>query len=144
MSFINEQSVSTFRQNLTSLSRRLRKESENTPQTWSTLLVLSTIDQVGGGISPGELAKRENFHTSNLATMLKTLEQNGLILRQKDPSDGRRVRLYLTERANKLLSENRYKRDKWLFNMIEKNLTHKEVEVLFMAGEIMAKLSSNK
>ncbi|CAH4988505.1 TPA: MarR family transcriptional regulator [Klebsiella pneumoniae] len=143
MANITTEAASAFRQNLTSLARRLRRESQNTPHTWSTMLLLSAIDHAEDGITPGELARSEDFRTSNLATMLKGLEARGLIVRIKDSDDRRRVRVYLTETARQLLSENRRKRDEWLFKAMIDGLKQEEVDVLLKAGEIMKTIADS-
>ncbi len=54
------------------------------------------------GISPGRLAALLRLHPSTLTGVFKRLEQRKLLVRRKDPRDGRRFILSLTERGLKL------------------------------------------
>ncbi len=46
--------------------------------------------------TPGELSRALHLHPSSLTGMLRRLEAHGLIVRARDPSDGRRQRLRVT------------------------------------------------
>jgi len=58
-------------------------------------LVLRIVGQ-NPKIAPGELAKVLHVHPSSLTGVLRRLERARLLLRERDPADGRRARLKLT------------------------------------------------
>lgn len=51
------------------------------------------------GIAPGELAERLGVAAPTVVKSTTRMEAAGLLVRRRDPSDGRLVRLYLTPRA---------------------------------------------
>jgi DNA-binding MarR family transcriptional regulator len=53
-------------------------------------------------ISPGELAKVMHVHPSSLTGVLRRLEHGRFIERERDPKDGRRAVLTLTEKGRRL------------------------------------------
>ena len=59
--------------------------------------ILYFLYQEERSFSPGEFAERLNLTPGRVANLLKALEKKKLINRQKDPSDGRRNLVTLTE-----------------------------------------------
>ncbi len=51
------------------------------------------------GRTPGELAERLGVATPTVVKSATRMEAAGLLTRQRDPKDGRLVRLYLTDRS---------------------------------------------
>ena len=62
-----------------------------------TLLML--LLRSGGRTSPSELAGRTRFTRSTVTGLLDTLEKDGLIRRERDPDDRRRLDVVLTEQG---------------------------------------------
>lgn len=54
------------------------------------------------GITQYELSARMGCEPPTVTNMLKKLEENGLVYRQKDPEDGRISRVYLTDEGKAL------------------------------------------
>lgn len=136
--------VSILRNQLTSLSRRLRQESRNTPQSWAKMLILSAIDRLGDGVTPSELAGAEQMQSSNLAALLRVLEDEQFIQRLPDNQDRRKVRITLLPAGKAALADNRRLRDEWLSEAMHHQLTPAEEDILFKAGEIAARLAAIK
>jgi DNA-binding MarR family transcriptional regulator len=65
------------------------------PAYGSILLPLFEED----GLRMGELARRARLAKQTLTTMVRLLERDGLVARERDPDDGRATRIHLTERA---------------------------------------------
>lgn len=53
----------------------------------------------GGPVAPNEIAAATGLQRTNLSTTLRGLEQEGLVRRESDPSDGRRVTVSATDRG---------------------------------------------
>jgi MarR family transcriptional regulator for hemolysin len=61
-------------------------------------LVLEVLWEADG-LTPGELAERLGVATPTVVKSATRMEAAGLLTRQRDPADGRLVRLYLTEHS---------------------------------------------
>jgi DNA-binding MarR family transcriptional regulator len=65
------------------------------PAYGSILLPLFEED----GLRMGELATRARLAKQTMTTLVRLMERNGLVRRERDPADGRAVRVCLTRRA---------------------------------------------
>ena len=79
------------------LYERFRREGfkEVRPSYGSIVLPLFEED----GLRMGELAERARLSKQTMTTMIRLLERDGLVRRQRDPEDRRAFRVYLTARA---------------------------------------------
>ncbi|EGH06023.1 MULTISPECIES: MarR family winged helix-turn-helix transcriptional regulator [Pseudomonas] len=136
--------ISLFREQVTRLSKRLRQEAQNHPETWSQMLVLSAIDQMDGTATPSKIAEAENMRSSNVASLLRDLQARELITRTHDTSDLRRTWIGLSEKGRLVLQTSRDRRDEWLGNAVEAYLSDKELKQLEVAGALMEKLAGYK
>ena len=71
--------------------------------TYPQYLVLVTL-WTGDGLTMGELGHRLGLESSTLTPLIKRLENNGFLVRARDKSDERKVRIHLTE-AGKQMEE---------------------------------------
>ena len=53
------------------------------------------------GLRMGELARRARLSKQTMTTMVRLLERDGLVRRERDPADGRAFRIVLTATARK-------------------------------------------
>jgi DNA-binding MarR family transcriptional regulator len=53
------------------------------------------------GLRMGELARRARLSKQTMTTMVRLLERDGLVRRERDPADGRAFRIVLTAKARK-------------------------------------------
>jgi DNA-binding MarR family transcriptional regulator len=53
------------------------------------------------GLRIGELARRSRLSKQTMTTMVRLLERDGLVRRQRDPADGRASRIVLTAKARR-------------------------------------------
>ena len=53
------------------------------------------------GLRQGELARRARLSKQTMTTMVRLLERDGLVRRQRDPDDGRAFRIVLTAKARR-------------------------------------------
>jgi MarR family transcriptional regulator, lower aerobic nicotinate degradation pathway regulator len=79
------------------LYERFRREGfkEVRPSYGSIVLPLFEED----GLRMGELAERARLSKQTMTTMIRLIERDGLVRRQRDPEDRRAFRVYLTARA---------------------------------------------
>ncbi|BBY05108.1 MarR family winged helix-turn-helix transcriptional regulator [Mycobacterium noviomagense] len=138
---MEHEEASRLRRQLMTLQRRIRREMKTGPVALSDALVLGAIERNEGTVSPGQLAEDLVMTTSNVAAALRSLEAAGLISRQRDSNDARRVRIELTERGRRLVVDDRRRRDDWLCDTINTFLSPREQKVLQQAGELMSRLA---
>ena len=77
------------------VSRMYNEEAAKYDATMATGFALLSIDKEEGTPSTA-LGPRMGMEATSLTRTLKTMEEKGLILRKKNPDDGRGVLLYLT------------------------------------------------
>jgi DNA-binding MarR family transcriptional regulator len=65
------------------------------PSFGSVLLPLFEED----GLRMGQIAERARLSKQTMTTMVRLCERDGLVVRQRDPEDGRAFRIYLSDRA---------------------------------------------
>lgn len=53
------------------------------------------------GLRMGELARRARLSKQTMTTMVRLLEREGLVRRERDPADGRAFRIVLTAKARR-------------------------------------------
>jgi DNA-binding MarR family transcriptional regulator len=139
----NSESVSTLRNDIVALARRLRQSARADSETWTALMTLGAIERGDGQATPTVLATELGLRSSNLAQILGELDQRGLIKRSADQGDKRKVRLSLTDAGLDLLRETRTQRDQWLLDALNACLTAKERAQLIAAGALMRRLASS-
>jgi DNA-binding MarR family transcriptional regulator len=71
--------------------------SEVRPSYGSLLVPLYEED----GLRMGELARRARLSKQTMTTMVRLLEREGLVRRERDPDDGRAYRVLLTAKARR-------------------------------------------
>jgi len=78
------------------ISRMYNQKAAKYGITTSIAYVLLNISS-SEGTPATKIAPQIGLEARSLTRMLKSLEEKGLIYREKDPNDGRSVRVYLTE-----------------------------------------------
>lgn len=120
------------------LLRGLRREDVQAGLTGPRLSALSVI-VFGGPITLGELAAAEQVRPPTMTRLVRALEREQLVRRQKDPGDGRIVRLRATAKGESLLHAGRARRVRRLAAPIG-DLTAGERDVLRQASDILARV----
>jgi DNA-binding MarR family transcriptional regulator len=77
----------------------IERESGVGGMKWFVLTMLAQRD----GISQGELTQEYEMDPSKITRTAQSLENEGLIWRERDPEDNRVVRMYLTDEGRELL-----------------------------------------
>lgn len=116
------------------LNRRLRQErhSELTP---SQLSVLGTLVSLGP-TSPSAVAARERVSAPSVTRTINCLAEEGYVVREPHPDDGRQVVVTVSERGREVLGEERQRRDAWLHQRL-KQLGPRERGLLREAAALM-------
>ena len=83
------------------LQRRSKRMAATLGVTGPQRLVLRIVGRFPG-ISAGQLALILHLHPSTLTGVIRRLERRGLVTRRRDPRDGRRAALGLSERGRRL------------------------------------------
>ena len=122
------------------LLRRLRREDVKAGLTGPRLSALSVI-VFGGPITLGELATAEQVRPPTMTRLVRALEREHLVRREKDPDDGRIVRLRATTKGENLLREGRNRRVRRLAEPMEE-LAPDQRDVLQDAAVILADVVS--
>jgi DNA-binding MarR family transcriptional regulator len=131
--------ASELRVVLGQLTRRLRAEHGFSLTQGS---VLGRLERCGAA-SVSELAARERVRPQSMAQTVGDLESDGLVARRPDPADGRRALVELTARGRSVLAEDRERRDGWLANAIDTDLSEREQLVLARAVALLARLAES-
>lgn len=120
------------------LLRRLRTEDDPLGLTGPQLSALSVV-VFRGPVSLGELARAEQVRPPTITRLVRRLEEEGYLTRERDPEDRRVVRVRPTERAVRLLEEGRARRVDALAGELG-SLGREEVRTLREAVDILETL----
>ena len=121
------------------LLRRLRAEDAATELSAPRLSALSVV-VFAGPVALSDLAAAEQVRLPTISRLVKDLEAEGLVRREKAQGDARVQRVSATARGKKLLQEGRRRRIERLAADLEE-LTPAEWRLLGEAAHLMEKLS---
>ena len=106
--------------------------------------VLQYISLSGGEALPGEIGVEMNVSSARIAQALNSIESKGLIVRQIDKKDRRRILITLTEEGKRTAEEHR----KQIIELAEKMLQllgeHDAKEYVRITGKLAEIASSEK
>jgi DNA-binding MarR family transcriptional regulator len=122
---------------ITRMARRLRQEAgdELSP---SMMAALATIER-HGPLAPSRLAELEGIQRPTATRVLGRLEEEGLIERSADPSDGRGAVVSITRSGAALLKKLRSRKNAYLVRRL-RELPDEDVEALERAAEVLERL----
>jgi DNA-binding MarR family transcriptional regulator len=124
------------------VSRMYNEEAAKYDATMATGFALLSIDREEGTPSTA-LGPRMGMEATSLTRTLKSMEEKGLIIRKKNPEDGRGVLIYLTEfgREKRELSKNTVLN----FNeTVRKHVSEEKLNNFIEVAEIINELIQNK
>ena len=131
--------ASELRVVLGQLLRRLRAE-HRFPISQGT--VLGRLDREGPR-AVSDLAAAERVRPQSMAQTVGDLEDDGLVERRPDPSDGRRASVSLTAAGREALEADRRHREGWLVKAIEEELTPEERRTLGDSVSLLRRLAES-
>lgn len=124
------------------VARMYNDEASNYGATMATGFTLLSIDKEGGTPST-TLGPKMGMEATSLTRTLKSMEEKGLIIRKKNPDDGRGVLIYLTEfgKEKRELSKNTVLK----FNeAIRQNVSAEKLQHFMEVSETINELISEK
>jgi DNA-binding MarR family transcriptional regulator len=98
---------------LSRLKRRLREQGGREDLTPSQISVLLRLEK-DGALTVSDLARAEGMRPQSMSSIVTSLLDAGLVRGIADPSDGRKTRISLSKKSEKLLQEGRAARQDWL------------------------------
>jgi len=126
-----------LRETIGRLVRRLRREpGPPAPQ----LAVLGRLDREGPA-SVSDLAAAERMRPQSMAQTVYDLEAAGCVTRRPDPADRRRQFVELTPAGVELLHATRARREGWLGDALERELTREERAVVADALALLGRVA---
>jgi DNA-binding MarR family transcriptional regulator len=124
------------------VSRMYNEEASKYGATMATGFALLSIDKEKGTPSTS-LGPKMGMEATSLTRSLKSMEEKGLIIRKKNPEDGRGVLIYLTEfgKEKRELS----KKTVLKFNeSVKKNISDEKLQHFVEVAEIINELILDK
>ena len=124
------------------VSRMYNEEASKYGATMATGFVLLSIDKENGTPSTA-LGPKMGMEATSLTRTLKSMEERGLIIRKKNPSDGRGVLIFLTDfgKEKRELSKNTVLK----FNeTIKNNISEEKLRHFMEVAEMINDLITDK
>lgn len=124
------------------VARMYNEEASNYGATMATGFALLSIDKDKGTPSTA-LGPKMGMEATSLTRTLKTMEEKGLIVRKKNPYDGRGVLIYLTEfgKEKRELSKETVLK----FNeAVKQNVSEEKLQNFIEVAEIINELITEK
>ncbi|NED13956.1 MarR family winged helix-turn-helix transcriptional regulator [Streptomyces sp. SID9124] len=121
------------------LRRRLRETYDRADLTPSQTSVLSRLDK-DGEASVVDLAAAEGVRHQSVASTVGALVERGLAGRRRDPEDGRRQLVYVTDTGHAFLEERRSAGEGWLARALEEQCTEEERQALLAATAVLERI----
>jgi DNA-binding MarR family transcriptional regulator len=122
------------------LVRKLRQVSAADDLTLAETSALSLLDRSGPATS-SDLAKLDRISPQSMGATIAALEQRGLVLRQRDPGDGRRIVLSVSEPGRQVVNDRRSARTERLAAALRGGFTGAELDQLLAAAPLLERLA---
>jgi len=132
----------TLRATWQAVSRMYNEEASKFDGSMAIGFALLSIDKEDGTPST-YISNRMGMEPTSLTRTLKTLEEKGLITRQKNPDDGRGVLIYLTDLGKKMREQSRNTVLK--FNeVVKQNIAEEKLKHFMEVAEVINDLIAEK
>jgi DNA-binding MarR family transcriptional regulator len=119
--------------------QRLRAESNPDELTWSQTVALSRLERAGP-MTTAELARADFVKPQSMGATLAELEREGLVARQRHPTDGRQVLFALTAAGVEARRKRSAAKQAWLLAAMA-DLDPAEQRTLIDAAELIKRLA---
>ncbi|MDR2984721.1 MAG: MarR family transcriptional regulator [Nocardiopsaceae bacterium] len=94
-----------------------------------------------GPMTPSALAKLEQISPQSVGATIAALESRGLVQRNPDPADGRRILLSVSDAGHQALRDKRNARTEQLAHALSSGFTARELEQLHAAAPLIERLA---
>ncbi|GAA4201349.1 MarR family winged helix-turn-helix transcriptional regulator [Microbispora amethystogenes] len=118
------------------LLRRLRELSGAGDLSAGQVSVLVRLGKHGPA-SASELAAAERVKPQSMAAIVQALERDGLVERHRDPEDGRRQVVTLTEQGRERRLDERRAREAWLARTLQDHCTEDQLRTIIDAMALL-------
>ncbi len=122
--------------------RRLRQSSVQADLSLSEISALSRLERAGSATT-SDLARVDQITPQAMGATLAALEERGLVERRRDPADGRRVTMSVTEAGQQALRNNRSAQIEQLAKSLARGFSQAEVETLRAAAPLIERLGES-
>jgi DNA-binding MarR family transcriptional regulator len=124
------------------VSRMYNEEASKFDGSMAIGFALLSIDKEEGTPS-SYISNRMGMEATSLTRTLKTLEEKGLIIRKKNPDDGRGVLIYLTDLGKKMREQS--KTTVLKFNeVVKQNITEEKLNHFIEVADVINDLITEK
>jgi DNA-binding MarR family transcriptional regulator len=117
--------------------RRLKRETDG-EHSVSVVAALASVNS-RGPLTLSELAEAEGVSRPSMTVLAASLLEQDLVARELDSSDGRLVRVRITETGQRVLKRSRTRRTAYLAKRLQ-SLTAEELQTLDQASAILLRL----
>jgi DNA-binding MarR family transcriptional regulator len=121
------------------LRRRLRRVPVAGALTFPETVALGRLDR-GGPAAAADLARQEQISPQSMGATLSELDARGLVKRQPDPDDGRRILLSISATGRRELNRRRHARVEQLAQGLA-DFTESELAQLAIAAPLIERLA---
>ena len=122
------------------LLRRLRQERVASGLSLPESAALGRLDRLGD-TTAADLARTEQISPQSMGATLAALEQRGLVQRRRDPKDGRRVLLSVSEAGRAELRSKRSARGDQFAAALRDAFSQDELRTLHAAAPLLERLA---
>jgi DNA-binding MarR family transcriptional regulator len=122
------------------LVRKLRQVPAPADLTLAETSALSLLDRNGPATS-SDLAKLDRISPQSMGATIAALEQRGLVGRQRDPGDGRRIVLSVSEAGRQVVNDRRSARTERIAAALRGGFTDAELDQLLAAAPLLERLA---
>jgi len=136
------QVAAALRASIGLLLRRMRQVPAEGELTLPEGSALTRLDR-GGPATASALARAEQISPQSMGATLAALEARGLVRRHRDPLDGRRVMLSVTDAGQQMLRSKRNARTEQLAQALSAGFTRTELRQLMTAAPLLERLAQS-
>ena len=122
------------------LVRRMRQAQLPGSLTLAESSTLKRLEKSGPATS-SELAKQDRISPQSMGATLAMLEQRGLIERNRDPADGRRILLSVSGAGHQMVNDRRGARTEQFATALRAAFTDDELAQLLAAAPLLERLA---
>ncbi len=126
--------------NVSRLARRLRQRPLSGELTQSEAAALARLTQ-DASLTVADLARAEEVRPQSMGAVVDSLEERGLLKRQRDRVDGRRVLLTVTKAGREAAERGRTPRGEQLAEGLSSGFTDEELEQIVAVAPLLGRLA---